>query len=78
MLALRRTMKALLLLAAGLAFFGQPFPALVVVALAVPVTVRYVRRELALGALIADDRRVVLRAQRLPARDLRSVDRSIL
>lgn len=74
----RRTFWTLLLVAAGLAIAEQRFMALIVAALALPTIVRYVRREWALGALIAEDRRRAAELLRVPVEDMRARHRSLL
>lgn len=52
---------------------GQPFPGLLLLAFAAPTAWRYVRRELALGALLAEAYRTERQLRRIPLEDLRTI-----
>lgn len=65
--ALKRRMTLTVLVAIGLALAQQTFPAVLVLLSIAPTAVRYLRRELAVGALLAD----AGRARRIPMADLR-------
>jgi len=58
-------------LAVMLTLIGEPFVGVLLLATAVPTLIRYVRRELALGALIACARQNEEMLSRVPLRDLR-------
>lgn len=59
-------------LAVLLAIIGEPFLGVLLLFTAIPTAVRYVRRELALGALLAEASRTEARMARIPLTDLRA------
>ena len=67
----RRRMALTFAVAVLLSFVGEPFLAVLLLGSAAPTLVRYVRRELALGALMAEARANQRQLARIPSADLR-------